>query len=97
LYNGIKEIGAKNYDQRLYFEGEDEFYDISLVFNEMAQNLDENAKSSKVNFQEEFEREISLNQIQELKRILEQMQGVEERAIDLIAKLENKELKNGIS
>jgi len=97
LYNGIKEIGAKNYDQRLYFEGEDEFYDISLVFNEMAQNLNENTKSSKVNFQEEFEREISLNQIEELKRILEQMQGVEERAIDIIAKLENKELKNGIS
>jgi len=97
LYNGIKEIGAKNYDQRLYFEGEDEFYDISLVFNEMAQNLNENSKISKVNFQEEFEREISLNQIQELKRILEQMQGVEERAIDLIAKLENKEHNNGIS
>ncbi|MEK7718644.1 MAG: HAMP domain-containing protein [Bacteroidota bacterium] len=97
LYNGIKEIGAKNYDQRLYFEGEDEFYDISLVFNEMAQNLNENTKSSKVNFQEEFEREISLNQIQELKRILEQMQGVEERAVDLIAKLENKENKNGLT
>jgi nitrate/nitrite-specific signal transduction histidine kinase len=97
LYNGIKEIGAKNYDQRLYFEGEDEFYDISLVFNEMARDLNENTRSSKVNFKEEFEREISLNQTQELKRILEQMQGIEERAIDLIAKLENKENKNGIS
>ncbi len=37
------------------------------------------------------------NKIQELKRILEQMQGVEERAVDLIAKLENKENKDGIS
>jgi two-component system, NtrC family, sensor histidine kinase KinB len=97
LYNGIKEIGSKNYSQRLYFEGEDEFYDISLVFNEMAQDLNENTRSSKVNFKEEFEREISLNQTQELKRILEQMQGIEERAVDLIAKLENKENKNGIS
>ena len=97
LYNGIKEIGSKNYNQRLYFEGEDEFYDISLVFNEMAQNLNENAENSNVNFQKEFEHEISLNQIQELKRILEQMQGVEERAVDLIAKLESKENKNGIS
>ncbi|MCK9639486.1 MAG: hypothetical protein M0R39_06205 [Prolixibacteraceae bacterium] len=96
LYNGIKEIGANNYNQRLYFEGEDEFYEISLVFNEMAQNLNENAEISKVNFQEEFEREVSLNQVEELKRILEQMQGVEERAIDLIAKLENKENRNGI-
>jgi methyl-accepting chemotaxis protein len=91
LYNGIKEIGLKNYNERLYFEGEDEFYDISLVFNEMAQNLDANAEISTVNFQEEFEREVSFNQVQELKRILEQMQGVEERAVDLIAKLENKE------
>ncbi len=96
LYNGIKEIGGKNYNQRLYFEGEDEFYDISLVFNEMAENLKANTEISNVNFQEEFEREVSLNQVQELKRILEQMQGVEERAIDLIAKLENKENRNGI-
>jgi methyl-accepting chemotaxis protein len=91
LYNGIKEIGAKNYNQRLHFEGEDEFYDISLVFNDMAQNLNENARSSMVNFKEEFEREVSLKQIEELKRTVEQMHGIEERAIDLIAKLENKD------
>ena len=97
LYDGIKQIGAKNYNQRLYFEGEDEFYDISVVFNEMAQNLDANAVNSQVNFQEEFEREVSLNQVRELKRILEQMQGVEERAVELIAKLENKENRNGIN
>jgi methyl-accepting chemotaxis protein len=96
LYNGIKEIGLNNYNERLYFEGEDEFYDISLVFNEMAQNLNANAEISKVNFQEEFEREVSLSQVLELKSILEQMQGVEDRAVDLIAKLENKEHKNGI-
>ncbi len=97
LYNGIKEIGAKNYSQRLYFEGEDEFYDISLVFNEMAQSLNENIKPTNVNFQEEFEREVSLNQILEIKRMLEQMHGIEEQAVELIAKLENKETRNGIS
>jgi hypothetical protein len=63
----------------------------------MAQDLNGNARSSKVNFQEEYEREVSLNQVQELRRILDQMQGVEERAIDLIAKLENKPNKDGIS
>lgn len=97
LYNGIREIGAKNYNERLYFEGEDEFYDISLVFNEMAKNLNENTQVSVPDFREDFEREVSLNQIQELKRALEQMQGIEERAIELIAKLENKESKNGLS
>jgi len=97
LYNGIKEIGAKNYNERLYFEGEDEFYEISLVFNEMAKNLNENAQVPVTDYRENFEREVSLNQIQELKKALEQMQGIEERAIDLIAKLENKETKNGLS
>ena len=91
LYNGIKEIGSSNYGQRLYFEGEDEFYDISLVFNEMAKNLKENTQKSTRNLSEDSEREISLSQIQEIKRILDQMQGIRERAIDLIAKLENKE------
>ena len=32
LYNGIKEIVSNNFGQRLYFEGTDEFYEISLVF-----------------------------------------------------------------
>lgn len=90
LYNGIKEIGANNYSQRLYFEGEDEFYDISLIFNEMAENLNENRQISPANFKEDLERENSINQIRELKKVLDQMQGIRERAIDLIAKLENK-------
>jgi methyl-accepting chemotaxis protein len=41
LYDGIKEIGSSNYNQRLYFEGKDEFYEISLIFNEMAEKLSE--------------------------------------------------------
>jgi nitrate/nitrite-specific signal transduction histidine kinase len=91
LYNGIKEIGSKNYDERVYFEGEDEFYDISLVFNEMAKSLKENSQPKAVNFEEDFKREINTNQILELKRTLEQMQDIEEQATNLIAKLENKE------
>ncbi len=63
----------------------------------MAKNLNENAQVSVPDFREDFEREVSLSQIQELKKVLEQMQGIEERAIDLIAKLDNKESKNGLS
>ena len=90
LYNGIKEIGMGNYDQRLNFEGEDEFYDISLVFNDMANNINENKQHLIVNLKEELDREISLSQVQELKRIFEQMHGIEKRALELMTKLETK-------
>lgn len=55
LYNGIKEIGSSNYSQRLNFEGEDEFYDISLVFNDMAKNLEENKQNPKTNLEDYLE------------------------------------------
>ena len=97
LYNSIKEIGAKNYDERVYFEGEDEFYDISLVFNDMAKSLKENSKQKVQNFEEDFKREIDISQIQELKRTLEQLHDIEEQATNLIAKFENKEKRNGLS
>ena len=42
LYNGIKEIVSSNFDQHLYYDGKDEFYEISLVFNEMADKLKKN-------------------------------------------------------
>ena len=90
LYTGIKEIGAGNYDLRLNFEGEDEFYDISLVFNDMAKNINENKQHSLVNLKADLEREISHSQVQELKRIFEQMHGYEKRAVELITKLETK-------
>ena len=90
LYTGIKEIGAGNYDQRLNFEGEDEFYDISLVFNDMAKNINENKQHSLVNLKADLEHEISLSQVQELKRIFEQLNGYENRAVELMSKLETK-------
>ena len=90
LYNGIKEIGAGNYKQRLHFEGEDEFSDISLVFNNMAVNLNENKTNSATNETEANEHENTRNQVQELKRIIDEMHGVENRAIEIITKLETK-------
>jgi len=91
LYKGIKEIGSNNYAERLNFEGEDEFYDISLVFNEMAKNLNENPAKISENTKVNADRETSINQVKELKRILVQMQEIRERANELIAKLGNKE------
>jgi two-component system, NtrC family, sensor histidine kinase KinB len=53
LYVGIHEMVSSNYSQRLYFDGKDEFYEISLIFNEMAEKLDENCQK-KSNFTERF-------------------------------------------
>ncbi len=52
LYNGIKEIVSSNFDQHLYFDGNDEFYEISLVFNEMADKLKKNKQKMSVTLQE---------------------------------------------
>ncbi len=91
LYVGMKEIGAGNFNQRLQFEGEDEFYDISLVFNDMAINLGRNMVNSPPSPVMDAEGELNLNRIAELKRIFEQVEGIKERASDIISKLEQKE------
>lgn len=41
LYNGIKGIAASNYDRHFNFEGNNEFYEISLIFNEMVDKIKE--------------------------------------------------------
>ncbi|NWJ49515.1 MAG: hypothetical protein HXX14_01495 [Bacteroidetes bacterium] len=91
LYNGIKEIVSSNYGQRLYFDGKDEFYEISLVFNEMAEKLSESYPKIASMVQEYSEKELTLNDIQELKMILTRIKDIEEQAIELISKLENKQ------
>jgi hypothetical protein len=91
LYNGIRQIGAGNYDQRLHFDGEDEFYDISLIFNDMVNSINEKEQVAPMNLTEEFERETNQYQLQELRKMIEQMKDIKEQASELIAKLEHKE------
>lgn len=90
LYTGIKEIGSGHYNHRMSFVGKDEFYEISEVFNDMAAKLNEIKHSSPVNLKKESAKEITLNQVEELKRIFEQMHGMEKRALDLMSRLENR-------
>lgn len=90
LYNGIKEINASNYGQRLYFDGKDEFYDISMVFNEMAERLSRNKPKLDLTLQVASESMDNFNDIQELKRLLERIKTIEDEASGLIARLENK-------
>ena len=86
LHNGIKEIVSSNYGQRLHFEGKDEFYEIALVFNEMAEKLNEKMQSLPVLLTEKVDKEINPQDIEELRRMLERMKIMEEQANELITK-----------
>lgn len=90
LYNGIKEIVSSNYGQRLYFDGKDEFYDISLVFNEMAEKLSGLNQEKTLTLRQDFEKDLNFNDIQELKMVLNRIKIIEEQATELISKLETK-------
>jgi NtrC-family two-component system sensor histidine kinase KinB len=90
LYNGIKEIVSSNYDQRLYFNGKDEFYEISLVFNEMAEKLKSYKKKMSVTLQEDKGKDLISNDIQELKNALFRIKELEENAVELISRLEKR-------
>jgi hypothetical protein len=90
LYNGIKEIVSSNYGQRLYFEGKDEFFEISLVFNEMAEKLNENKEKITLPLMVDIENDQRINDVKELKSILARINSIEVQAIDLISRLEKK-------
>jgi methyl-accepting chemotaxis protein len=91
LFNGIKEIGSGNFDQRLFFDGNDEFSEISQVVNEMADRLKENKQKMSVTLKKESWKEINPNDVEELKKMLFHIKTMEEQAAALIAKLEKKE------
>jgi two-component system, NtrC family, sensor histidine kinase KinB len=90
LYNGIKELVSSNYGQRLHFDGRDEFYDISLVFNEMAVKLNDNKQKLDLTLHEEQELKKSIDDIRELNSMLLRIKIIEEQARDLISRLDNK-------
>ena len=89
LYNGIKEIRSSDYAKRLYLEGTDEFYEISLIVNEMTDKINENIQNTAQTSKEDFDREKSLYNVQELQRILGQMKNIEKQAVEIIAKFES--------
>ncbi len=90
LYNGIKEIVSNNFGQRLYFDGTDEFYEISLVFNEMAEKLHESNPKMSVPLSDDFEDDTSSDDLWELKTVLARMKSLEEQAKEVISKIDNK-------
>lgn len=90
LYNEIKDMASSNYRQRLSFHGNDEFCEISLIINEMAEKIGENNEKRALTLQMEPEKNMYSNDIEELKRVLNQIKSIEEQAAQLISKFGTK-------
>jgi hypothetical protein len=90
LYHGIKEIVSSNYDQRLFFEGNDEFHEISLLLNEMAGKLKENNRKMSVTLPEEKTNGLTAKEVSDLKMMLFRMKNMEDQAAALISKIDKK-------
>ena len=78
LYNGIKEIASSNYGQRLYFDGADEFNEISVVFNQMAEKLsgEQNQEEEQIYFLADSEKEQNYDNLEELKDALVRIKSI---------------------
>jgi len=92
LYNGIKEIASNNYGQRLYFDGADEFNEISVVFNQMAEKLSgtQSQKEEPIDFLTFSEEEQNDDNLEELKDVLFRIKSIEKQAEEVISRIENK-------
>ena len=90
LYHGIKEIVSSNYDQRLFFEGNDEFHEISMLLNEMAGKLKENNREMSVTLPAENTNGLTAKEVSDLKMMLFRMKNMEEQAAALISKIDKK-------
>jgi nitrogen fixation/metabolism regulation signal transduction histidine kinase len=90
LYNGLKEVVSSNFDQQLYFDGNDEFYEISLVINEMADKLKKDKQKMSVTLQQESLNGFNPSDIEELEKMLFRIKVMEEQAASLLAKFRKK-------
>jgi len=90
LYQGLKEVVSSEFNQQLYFDGNDEFYEISLVVNEMADKLKKNKQKMSVTLRDESWKGINSDDVEELKKMLFRLKTMEEQAAALISKFEKK-------
>jgi two-component system, NtrC family, sensor histidine kinase KinB len=93
LYNGIRELASSNYSQRLNLGGNDELSEISLVFNEMAEKINENEQKMSVTLLNNNEKSSDHEVLEELKILLMRIKSMEDEATALISKIENKKEK----
>jgi nitrate/nitrite-specific signal transduction histidine kinase len=89
LHTGIKQIVASNFDQHLFFEGHrDEFYEISVVFNEMADKLKDIERKLSLTLPSVQDKKVNSGELDELKKILSKIKLVESEAEELISRIE---------
>jgi hypothetical protein len=90
LYNGIKEIVSGKYHERLHMSGTDEIYEISLIFDKMAEKLHENDEKMTLTLQTALGKDKGINDINELKSIIIHIKNIEEQLQVILSKSENK-------
>jgi two-component system, NtrC family, sensor histidine kinase KinB len=89
LHNGIKQIVASNFNQHLFFEGQrDEFYEISVVFNEMADKLKENERKLSLTLPSVQDKKSITTELDELKKMVSKIKLLESEAEGLISRIE---------
>jgi len=90
LYYGIKELVSSNFRERLFFDGKDEFSEISSVINEMADKLKVNKQKMSVNLPDDQLKNLTAADVDDLKKMLFKIKTIEEQAASLISKFEKK-------
>ena len=83
-------IKKSNYKNRLYIDGTDEIYELSLLFNEMAEKLNESNQNVSSPLIRDLQDETAMKDINELKSMIIRIKNIEDQAGELISKLENK-------
>jgi two-component system, NtrC family, sensor histidine kinase KinB len=92
LYYGIKELVSSNFNQHLFFDGKDEFYELSLVFNEMAEKLKKNEQKMSVTLVDQTGKDLIKKDLEELEQMLFRIKTFEEQAAELISRIEKKQV-----
>jgi methyl-accepting chemotaxis protein len=90
FYEGLKILATYNYKEKLYFNGKDEFHEMSLIINEMVDKLYEAKEKKRLTSLADSQKDIDQMNLHELKEVLNQMKSIEKQAVELIFKL-NKE------
>jgi len=90
LYKGLQQLSQNNYRERLYFDGKDEFTEIGLIYNELTEKLYQEHEKNEVVSISKKHSESNASLVAELQHTIAKMKLIEQQAITLIDRLENK-------
>jgi len=89
LYDGIKEIVSDDYNGRLIIDGNDEIHELSVIFNEMAERLNDKNQKMSVVLHNELAKVPAAGYTEDLRTLLNQIRKLEEQANQLLMRIEN--------